>query len=225
MLARFRPRLTYANVMSTIAVFVAVSTGGAYAANTVFSTDIVDGEVKTPDIANLAVGGPQMKAQAVTTQKVKDNNLTGTDLVDNTLTGTDVLDNSLKGADIDESTIGKVPDADKVDGRDASELEGARAYGKMVASECQPTPGLCTVFRGKRVAYIVRVATGTYCVGVDGISAADPKSLAVVTPIGRNAWASQFGNASCVSTEFEILAGLDDDPSPSNAVSFSIVIP
>jgi hypothetical protein len=42
MLGRLRSHLTYANVMSTIAVFVAVSTGGAYAANTIFSSDIVE---------------------------------------------------------------------------------------------------------------------------------------------------------------------------------------
>ena len=50
-----RTRITYANVMSTVAVFLALATGGAYAANTVFSTDIVDGEVKNPDLATSAV--------------------------------------------------------------------------------------------------------------------------------------------------------------------------
>ena len=47
MTRRIRPRLTYANVVSGLALFVALATGGAYAANTVFSADIVDGEVKT----------------------------------------------------------------------------------------------------------------------------------------------------------------------------------
>jgi hypothetical protein len=56
MLAKLRPRSVY-DVLAAIGFFVAVSTGGAYAANTVFSTDIVDGEVKTPDIANVAVTG------------------------------------------------------------------------------------------------------------------------------------------------------------------------
>jgi hypothetical protein len=79
MFAKLRPRSAY-DVMAALALFIAISTGGAYAANTVFSTDIVDGEVKTPDIANLAVTGAHLKAQAVTTQKVKDNNLTATDI-------------------------------------------------------------------------------------------------------------------------------------------------
>jgi predicted anti-sigma-YlaC factor YlaD len=54
MLAKLRPRSAY-DVMAALALFVALSTGGAYAANTVFSTDIVDGEVKTPDLANAGV--------------------------------------------------------------------------------------------------------------------------------------------------------------------------
>ena len=55
MIARFRSRLTFANVCSLLALLIALGTGSAYAANTVFSTDIVDGEVKTADIANNAV--------------------------------------------------------------------------------------------------------------------------------------------------------------------------
>ena len=52
MLEGLRGRLSYANVMSTIAVLFAVGGGAAYAANTVFSSDIVNGEVKTQDIAD-----------------------------------------------------------------------------------------------------------------------------------------------------------------------------
>ena len=55
MLARLRPRLTFANVCSFLALLIALGTGSAYAANTVFSTDIVDGEVKTADLDNNAV--------------------------------------------------------------------------------------------------------------------------------------------------------------------------
>ena len=46
-----RRRLTYANLVSTVALVAALGTGTAYAANTVFSTDIVNGEVKAVDIA------------------------------------------------------------------------------------------------------------------------------------------------------------------------------
>jgi hypothetical protein len=97
-LARLRPHLTYANVMATFAVFLGLSTGGAYAANTIFSSDIVDGQVKTPDLASAAVAPDKLAGGAVTSEKVKDNSLAGRD----------VFDNSLKGADIDESTLTSV---------------------------------------------------------------------------------------------------------------------
>jgi hypothetical protein len=41
--------------IGVLALLIAIGTGSAYAANTVFSSDIVDGEVKTADLANNAV--------------------------------------------------------------------------------------------------------------------------------------------------------------------------
>ena len=46
-----RKHLTFANVCSLLALFIALGTGAAYAANTVFSTDIVNGEVKSVESA------------------------------------------------------------------------------------------------------------------------------------------------------------------------------
>ena len=42
MLRRLRSGLTYANVASSIALFVALGTGGAYAADTIGSSDIIN---------------------------------------------------------------------------------------------------------------------------------------------------------------------------------------
>src|SRR5215204_6215726 len=95
---RLRSHLNYANVISTLALFLVLSGGAAYAANTVFSSDIVDGEVKTPDLAGAAVTTEKIAQGAVSTEKVKDDNLTGGD----------VFDNSLKGRDIDESTLSNI---------------------------------------------------------------------------------------------------------------------
>ncbi len=50
MLRTLRPRLTYANVVASLALFVALR-GTAYAVNTVGSTDIIDGQVKSVDVA------------------------------------------------------------------------------------------------------------------------------------------------------------------------------
>ena len=85
---RIRSRLTYANVMSTLAVVLVVAGGTAYAANTVFSADIVDGEVKTADIGNN-----QVRSADVRDDSASGGGLTGADIanqsgVDNCTHGT-----------------------------------------------------------------------------------------------------------------------------------------
>ena len=77
MLASLRRKMTYANVASTLALVLAASGGVAYAANTIYSTDIVDGQVKRVDIGNGAVNSG----------KVGDNSLTGLDILESTLSG------------------------------------------------------------------------------------------------------------------------------------------
>ena len=94
MLAKLRSRLTYANVMSTIACFGVLATGTAYAANTVFSTDIVDGEVKSVDVGDAEIKSADVKDQSLTTFDV--STFLGVDVVDNTLTGADVNESTLK---------------------------------------------------------------------------------------------------------------------------------
>ena len=101
--------LTYANVVSTLALFLVVAGGLAYAANTVFSSDIVDGEVKSVDIANEAI------------------------------TGDDVKNGALKGADVLESSLTLVPDADKLDGLSSAAFERSSRYASWGLVRAGPT--------------------------------------------------------------------------------------
>jgi hypothetical protein len=59
--------------------------GAAYAANTVFSSDIVNGEVKTQDIATEGVATQDIAPSAVTSGRVDNNTLTGADIKEPTL--------------------------------------------------------------------------------------------------------------------------------------------
>jgi hypothetical protein len=72
---KVRKHLTYANVMVTLLAFVVLAGGAAYAANTVFSRDIVDGEVKTADIGNNEV-----RSQDVRNDTLAGGGLTGVDI-------------------------------------------------------------------------------------------------------------------------------------------------
>ena len=59
MLQRLRDRLTYANVMSTIAVVLAITGGTAYAMNEWTGANIVDGSLTTADVKKTAPCPPR----------------------------------------------------------------------------------------------------------------------------------------------------------------------
>ena len=91
-----KPRLTYANVMATVAVFIALG-GSAYAFH----------------LGKNSVGAKQLKKNAVTTAKIKNEAVTAAKVKEGTLTG----------AQINASTLGEVPAATKAG--DAATLEGS----------------------------------------------------------------------------------------------------
>src|SRR4051812_10480479 len=94
MFSRIRARLTYANVVSSIALFVALG-GTAYAVNTIGSDDVIDESLQSQDIKNGQVKNADIGADSVTTFKIKNGNVTNLDL------GADAV----TGAKVDESTL------------------------------------------------------------------------------------------------------------------------
>jgi len=95
-----RPRFTYANVMATIAVFIALG-GSAYAFH----------------LGKNSVGPKQLKKNAVTTTKVKDQAITASKIKNGTLTG----------SQIDVSTLGTVPTAQTADSSRTAQTANALA--------------------------------------------------------------------------------------------------
>jgi hypothetical protein len=89
-LNQIRKRLTYANVMSSIAVFLVL--GGA--------TAIAAGQ-----LGKNTVGTKQLKKNAVTTAKVKNEAITGVKIQKGTITG----------ANVNAASLGKVPSAANAD--------------------------------------------------------------------------------------------------------------
>ncbi len=79
-MTRIRSRLTFANVCSFVALAVALTTGGAYAADTILSSDIVDGEVQTRDLDDQAVTGDKLEDNSIDASKVAADSLTTADL-------------------------------------------------------------------------------------------------------------------------------------------------
>ena len=75
MIRRLSGNLTYANVMSTLAVFLVISGGAAYAV-----THLPKNSVGSKQLRKNAVTTPKVKKEAITAAKVKKGTLTGTQI-------------------------------------------------------------------------------------------------------------------------------------------------
>ena len=112
-----RKHLTYANVMATLAVAFTLGGGVAYAANTVFSEDIVDGEVKAADIANNAVRSTKIGNGQVLNQDLGADAVNSASVFDNSLTSEDLGSGSVGEAEILTDAVGATEIADgSIDG-------------------------------------------------------------------------------------------------------------
>jgi hypothetical protein len=96
---RLQRRLSYANVVSTLALALAVAGGSVYAAST--------------------IGPKQIKKGAVRSRQIKDRQVKRQDIAGGSINGSKVSNDSLTGKDIREATLGLVPSA-----QDARTLSG-----------------------------------------------------------------------------------------------------
>jgi hypothetical protein len=110
-----RSRFTYANVMSTIGLFLLLAGGTAFAAKqlgkkTVGAKQLKTSAVTTPKIkkgavtkaklADGAVDGSKIAANAVDNTKIAANAVDNTKIADNAVTGSKIADGSVSGSDI-----------------------------------------------------------------------------------------------------------------------------
>lgn len=103
---KIRKRLTYANVMSSIAVFLVIGGATAFAA-----------------LGKNTVGSKQLKKNAVTTKKIKNN----------AVTTPKIKNGAVTGAKVNLSSLGKVPSAANADNATnaahANNADNANAVG------------------------------------------------------------------------------------------------
>lgn len=64
-MSRFRPKLTYSNVVASIALFAVLGGGVAWAHGKIGTKDLRNGAVTTPKIKNNAVAASKIRANAV----------------------------------------------------------------------------------------------------------------------------------------------------------------
>jgi hypothetical protein len=149
MLSKLRPRSLY-DVLAAAGFFIALGTGGAYAANEWNGSNIQDGTLTGADIQDLSLGLPDYGANSISTGKLKDGDVRTQDLRDLGVTNSKiawdsvssgkVINNNLTGDDINESTLSGV------------RLSGLQRVGAVSAFDSD-SPKFATAFcpAGKRL--------------------------------------------------------------------------
>lgn len=105
---RLKRHLTFANVLSCMALFVALGGGVAVAAG-----KIGPNAVKATNIAKEAVTNPKLKKQAVTSGKIKDGNVNAADLATGSVINSKLAKKAVTNAKLGNESVGTSKLAEK----------------------------------------------------------------------------------------------------------------
>ena len=134
---QIRRHLTYANVMSSLAVFMILGGATAFAATKIGANQLKANSVKTGKIVKEAVTEGKIKNGAVTTGKIADLAVTTPKIANDAvasekiakdaITTDKIADDAVTGVEVKESTLGQVPSS--VNAANAAALGGINASG------------------------------------------------------------------------------------------------
>jgi hypothetical protein len=114
-MSKLRVHLTYANVMSSLAVFLVLGAGGALAAKKatqkIGTTQIKASAITTAKIKNGAVDSKKLRTGAVSTEKIIDGAVASAKLGDGSVTNSKLASGAVTGDKVNASTLGEVPSA------------------------------------------------------------------------------------------------------------------
>jgi hypothetical protein len=205
------PKLSYANVVSTVALFIALTGASAYAANKLANRSVGEpqlrpGAVTADKIRSNAVTAPKIKSAAVKQGKIADgsivaskmtlNSVTSGSLAAGSVTNEKIAPETVTGDKVVESTLSQVPSASKADFATAAESANPIAFAHVTAE------GTLDTNLSKNIASVSPgILPGVYCVAVSGFA---PRG-AQITP--------QFEGAGDVAA-FARIGGTADCPAP-----------
>ncbi|HET6998309.1 MAG TPA: hypothetical protein VFI03_06930 [Solirubrobacterales bacterium] len=216
---QIRKRLTYANVMSSIAVFLILGGATAFAATKIGANQLKANSVKTGKIVKEAVTAGKIKKAAIATSKLANDAVTTNKLANDAVTG----------AKAKESTFGEVPIA-----ANANALGGLAPSGyqhNLRWAVVSASAGGASVIRGNATA-ATRLGPGAFTVSF----AADIRACAYVATLGDvGAGASEPGEisveqlASSNPTTVEVRTynsvGTETDPDPGDGFHITVICP
>jgi hypothetical protein len=174
---QLRKRITYANVTSTLALFVALGMGSAYAAQqlapksvgakqlrpgAVTADKVRKDAITAPKIESLAIKQGKIAAAAVVSAKIADGAIIAPKIAAGAVSPDKIPDDSITGVKVNEATLGQVPSANSAAFAGSSNPE---AFAKVDAE--------ATVFpaysKGIGVPDVKQgLEPGIYCINVPG---------------------------------------------------------
>jgi hypothetical protein len=212
-----RRRIRYADVMSTIAVFMALS-GVAYAAvklpaDSVGAKQIKRGAVRGDEVRNGSLGADDFKAGVLPSAQSGSDGESGADGAD----GSDGSDGS-NGADGAAGPQGPAGPAGPAGPQGPAGAEGppgaqglpgtARVYG-VIDPTC--SGGVCTVTKNNGINGVRRILAGMYCIDALPVSGGGAPALATVdfngtaSPQAQTSALVDTSNAFCDPGEFFVM--------------------
>ena len=157
-----RKRLTYANVMSSIAVFLILGGGAAFAAlgkNTVGTRQLKKNAVKVGKLGPEAVKAGKLAKNAVATNRLRTNVVTTDKIADSAVATGKILNNSVTGDKVNESTLSEVPNAASLGGTPASSYQKT---GDLLFATVAPANAGAAIVRGRGAVSVIRQKAGSY---------------------------------------------------------------
>ena len=220
-MARITSRLTYANVMASLAMFIALG-GSSYAA-----VKLSKNSVKSPHIKNGQVKNADLGGNAVTTNKVKDGTLLSTDFKPGQLVAGAPGPAGAAGAKGDKGDTGAKGDPGAKGDTGAQGPAGtARAYA-VVNGDASPTFVATHTKNFESVTNVTGLGQGVYCLKpAAGINPDEvPFTVSVNWATGTTpALAFYHPGFNCPDGEFEVITS-DMAGNRINGVDFSIIVP
>jgi hypothetical protein len=175
-----RPRLSYADVISTLALLIALGTGGAYAASklpdrSVGEFQLRPGAVTAEKLRKNAVTAPKIKAEAIKQGKIANGSITAAKLTGGSVAGSSLQEGSVSNSKLApeavtgdkalESTFSEVPSAAKADFATNAESASPPTFA-AVSSEATIDSSL-----SKNVAAVKEGSLpGIYCLSAAGFN-------------------------------------------------------
>lgn len=215
---QIRKRFTYANVMSSIAVFLVLGGATAFAAKKIGSNQLKGNSVKTGKIVREAVTTSKIKKSAITTARIKDDAVATAKIADGAVTTAKIANDAVTGDKVKESSLGEVPKA-------ATAVNAESAQPQVFAAINSSGIVDTAISKGLSSANVTHPTTGVFCVTVPAFTALGGQ----VTPIfggtdGTTADLTVGGTATCPAPAVQVRTYTTGTTATLADIGFNVVL-